>query len=106
MIKKVNNKNREEENDNKNREEEENYIIKDDNIEYNEGDNKKVRIRKTCNRCRALGYGIIHRHCWECSLGYDIDSQRAIPREICPKPMTIDKLVKLDRMRISKCVIE
>jgi hypothetical protein len=54
-------------------------------------------MKKTCNGCRALRYGIIHNYCWECGLGYDIDITKGIPKEQCPKPRTIAELVKLGR---------
>jgi hypothetical protein len=51
-------------------------------------------MKKTCEGCRALEYGLIHNYCWECSLGYDIDSAKAVPKEQCPKPRTIAELIK------------
>jgi len=59
--------------------------------------NKKERMKKTCSGCRALEYGLIHNYCWECSLGYDIDATKGIPKELCPKPKTIAELISLRR---------
>ncbi len=57
------------------------------------------RMKKTCNGCRALENGVINRYCWECSLGYDIDCIKGIPKEYCPKPRTIAELVSCSRRR-------
>ncbi len=57
------------------------------------------RMKKTCNGCRALENGIIHSHCWECSLGYNIDCVKGIPKEYCPKPMTIPELIEISKLR-------
>jgi len=57
----------------------------------------KEQMKKSCNGCRALEYGIIHNHCWECSLGYDIDPVRGVPREQCPKPKTIAELIRSEK---------
>ncbi len=43
--------------------------------------------------------GVINRYCWECSLGYDIDCIKGIPKEYCPKPRTIAELVSCSRRR-------
>ena len=51
-------------------------------------------MKKTCNNCRALEFGIINKYIWECSLGYKVDFENAIPLEECPKPKTISELIQ------------
>ncbi len=55
-------------------------------------------MKKTCNGCRALEFGIINKYCWECSLGYNIDFEKAVPKEKCPKPKTISDLIYYKRI--------
>ena len=62
----------------------------------------KERIKKTCDGCRALEYGLIHNYCWECSLGYDIDLLKGVPKGVCPKPRTTAELVRLGGRNLGK----
>lgn len=54
-----------------------------------------MRMKKTCDGCRALEPDIYRL--WQCSLHYKIDVKQGVPLEPCPKPRTIKQLVHLPR---------
>lgn len=50
-------------------------------------------MKKTCNKCRALQ--LSQGEGYSCKLGYKLDSTKGIPKEECPKPLTINKAIFL-----------
>jgi hypothetical protein len=47
---------------------------------------KKLTQKKTCERCRCSQ--LVYAHGYRCQIGYAVDSDKAIPLEPCPKPLT------------------
>ena len=52
-------------------------------------------MKKTCNNCKALyflGGGTVY-----CALGYKLDINALVPKENCPKPLTLVALCNLTK---------
>lgn len=56
-------------------------------------------MKKSCEGCKALESGRFNDYYSVCDLGYEVDSNKAIPFENCPKPRTFIRLIELKKLR-------
>ncbi len=57
---------------------------------------QKLKKPRTCHGCKATK---IDKSVYECSLLYSVDIKDGFPLELCPKPLTIKKLITCDYRR-------
>ena len=64
-------------------------------------------MKKNCNRCKALK--MLSGEVPECELGFELDIEKIVPKEDCPKPMTWEALItehtlrKMRQLRDRRC---